>query len=64
MMHEITGATSTTNVDDLWKRNTLKRRPQHCTLDFHESPSAGEDGENPKSSMHKNDDGDVSSILL
>ena len=30
----------------------------------HKSPSAGEDGENPKSSMHKNDDDDVSSILL
>ena len=62
MMHEITGAASTTY--DLWKLNTLKRRPQHCTLDFHKSLSVGEDGENPKSSMHKNDDGDVSSILL
>jgi hypothetical protein len=61
---EITGAASTTYVDDIWKWNTLKRRPQHCTLDFDESPSVGEDGENPKSSMHKNDDGDVNSILL
>jgi hypothetical protein len=41
-----------------------KGDPQNCTLDFHESPSVGEDGDNPKSSMHKNDDNDVSSILL
>ena len=42
----------------------LKGDPQHSTLDFHKSPSEGEDGENPKSSMHKNDNDDVSSILL
>jgi hypothetical protein len=31
---------------------------------LHKSPSVGEDGENPKSSMHKNDNDYVSSILL
>ena len=35
MMLKNMGAASTIHVDVLWWRNTLKRRPQHCTLYFY-----------------------------
>ena len=57
-------ATSTTYLMIFSDGTHSKGDPQHCTFDFHERPNMGEDGENPKSSMHKNDDDDVSSILL
>ena len=65
MMPKNMRAASTTYLDDLWWWNTLNKDTLtlHTWL-LHKSPSVGEDGENPKSSMHKNDDDDVSSILL
>ena len=42
-MPEIMRTASAEHFDTLWSWNTLKRRPQHYTLDFHtKSPSVGE----------------------